>query len=85
MRDRIVFVRMTLRAACRQPHPDRTGRRNAVDHRIEAKLQRVDTTFFVQHRVSMETGRDTLIDCRIRQHVARELLDRELVERHIFV
>ena len=60
VRDRIVLVRVTLRTAGRQSHPDGSGRRDTIDHRIEAILQRIDATFFVQHRVAMKTGGDAL-------------------------
>jgi hypothetical protein len=33
--------------------------------------------------VAVEAGGDELIACRVGQHVARELFDGELVERHV--
>ena len=47
MLDRIVFVRVTLRAADRQPQPRRAGRANPIGHGMETKLQRIDAAFLV--------------------------------------
>ena len=85
MRDRIVFVRVALRAAEREAEPRRARRRHAVGHGVEAKLQRVNSAFFVQHRVAVKAGRHLLLARRPRQQVARDLLDGELIKRHVRV
>ena len=35
--------------------------------------------------IAVETRRDLLVERRVRQQVARDLLDRELIERHVAV
>ena len=82
LRSRIVFVVVTLRASNRQPHPSHARRRHAVHH-IEIQILRLDQPALVaRHHIAMKARRHLLLDRRIWQHVARDLLDGELVERH---
>ncbi len=83
MGDRIVLVAMALRAAERQPEPCRPGGGHPVGHGMKAKLERIDTAFFVEHRIAMKAGGDKLVERGFGQHVAGELFDRELVEGHV--
>ena len=85
MSDRVVLVSVALAAAGGQPEPCCAGRRDPVSHCVEAKLQRINAAFFVEHRVSVKASRDPLIDRRVGQHVASHLLDRELVEGHVCI
>ena len=77
VRDRVVFVRVALRAGEARAHPDRHRRVRAIHHRGVAKL------LVVRHRVAVEGGRDELLVGRARQQVAGDLLDGELIERPV--
>ena len=85
VRNRVVLVRVTLSTPERQAQPDRASRRNSIDHRVKAVLVRVDATLFVEHRVPMKTRGDPLRGRRAGKHVSGQLLDRELIERHVRV
>ena len=85
VRERVELVRVALRAAEREAEPRRARRRDAVRHRVEAELVRIDAALLVEHRVAVEAGRDFLIERRAREHVSRDLLDRELIERLVGV
>ena len=74
-----------LRAAERHAEERGAGGRDAVRQRVEAELQRVDAALFVQHRVAVKAGRDEVVVAGVGQHVSGELLDDELVERHVGV
>ena len=82
---RVVLVVMALTALNRQPEHRFADRIHAVEHRVHAELLRIHAPFFVKHRMSQEAGCDELILCRIRQEVASELLDQELVIRQIAI
>ena len=75
VRDRVVLVRVALGAADRQAEPDGAGGADAVDHGVEAELQRVDAAFLVEHRVAVKAGGDALLDAwrraACRRRVAR--------------
>ena len=85
MRNRIKLVGMTIRATDRQTEPDRAGDVHAIDQRIVAEFLRVVSPLLVQHRVAMKAGGDPLVGRGIGEHVACELFDAELVERHVGV
>ena len=85
LRNRVVLVIVAAGAAQGQTKKRGAGRANAVDHGFHAKLLVVGPAFFVQHRVAMEPGCNALSDAGIVQHVAGQLLDRELVERQIAI
>src|SRR5437879_332081 len=78
--DRVELVVVTLRAPESQSKESRAGGVDPVHDRFDAKLLRVDAAFLIDLRVAMEAGRDLLVESRLRQQVARELLDGELVE-----
>ena len=83
--DRIVLVRVTLGAADGEAHPDLHRRVHAILHRGHAEFLVVRAAFVIGHRVAMKGGGDLLILGRIRQQIAGELFDGELVERHVLV
>ena len=85
MADRIVLVRMALGTTDRQAEPGGAGGVGAIDGSFDAELLRVGAAFLVERCVAMEAGRDDLILRGIRQQVARQLLDSELIERHVLV
>ena len=84
-RERIVFVRVALRTGHRGAHPHREGRVHAVDDRRVAEFLVVRAAFVLRHRVAMKRRGDELVVRRIRQQIARVLLDGELIERHVRV
>ncbi len=82
---RIELVIVTLAAADRQAEKNRAGRVGAIDDRLDAELFEVDAAFLVDLRVAMEAGGDALLNGRVRQQIAGQLLDDELIERHVAV
>src|SRR5262249_10748621 len=48
-----------------------------------AELLVVGAALVIRHRVPVERGGDQLIRCRVWQHIARKLLDREAIEWHV--
>ena len=85
LRERVVLVVVALAAAHRRAHPRAHGRVDAVDDRHRAKLLVDRATFAVAERVAVEGRRDPVVERRIRQQVTGQLLERELVERHVGV
>ena len=85
LREGVVLVVVALGAAQRQAHPDLHGRINAVLDGRDAKLLVVGSPFRVGHRVAMKGRRHKLLERRLRQQVAGDLLDGELVERQVAV
>jgi hypothetical protein len=88
VRDGVVFVRMALRAAPRQPHPNAHRRIRAIEHGGDAIFLVVGSALVVGHRVAMEGGGDELLFAGSfvlipREQVPRELLARELIEGHV--
>ena len=83
--ERIVLVVVALRAGQRRAEPDGRGRVHAIDEDFVQRFLRIDAAFLVGHRIAVKPGGDFLVDGRIGQHVASDLLDRELVERQIAV
>ena len=80
VRDRVVLVRVALGTAKRQAHPGLAEGVGAVDVVANHKLFRVGAALLVEAGVAVEPGRDFLLVGRVRQQVAGQLLDRELVK-----
>ena len=76
---------VTLGASSAQSHPDRAGGGNAIHHGMKAKFEGIDPSLLVEHGVAMEASGDDLVRCSIRQHVASQLLDGELIKWHVLV
>ena len=76
---------MAMAAGARQgePEPDGCGRIDAVHHILDRVFLGDDPPFSIAAMVAVEARRNPLLQRRPRQHVARELLDRELVKRHV--
>ena len=85
VRYRVELVRVTLRTAQREAKPRGAGGVDAIDHRVESELKRIDAALLVDHRVAMKTSGHALRQCGARQHVAGDLFDGELIERHVVV
>ena len=85
LRNRVVFVVVTPRAAKRQPEENRRRRLDAIHHGLDAVLLIDDASLALDRMVAVEAGRHALGDRRVRQQVAGELLEGEPVERHVVV
>ena len=85
LRSRVVLVIVTLAAIEREAKPNGAGGGHAIVESVPAEFERVGSAFLVQHGVTVKAGRDSLVERRPFQQIARELLDRELVERHVIV
>ena len=85
VQDRVILVRVALRAVHRQAHPGRAGGADAVDHGVEAVFVGVGAAFFVEHRVAMEASGDVVVGRGAGEEVAGELLDAELIVGQIGV
>ena len=85
LRERIELVVVADRAAGRQAQPDLRGGFGAVAV-VEHEIFFVDRAAFAGGDVAaIEARGDLLIERAIRQQVAGQLLDRELIERHVAV
>ena len=85
LRNRVELVVVAPGAADREAEPHGRGRIHAVHDVLHRVLFRHDAAFGVAPVVAVEAGRDALVERRTRQHVARELLDGEPVERQVAV
>ena len=83
--DRIVFMAVALSATKGHTHPDLHRGVHAVNDRRHPELLVIGTALGVGHRIAMEARGDLLRLRRVRQHVAGELLNRELIEGHVGV
>ena len=83
--DRVVFVVVAAAAVERQRHPGRAGGLQAVDDRFDEPLLDDATALAVEAVVAVEARGDDLGFQRVRQQVAGELFDGELVERLVLV
>ena len=84
-RDRVVFVVVALSARHRQSEPRGGGRVDAIEQIDKPLLFRNRAALAVQQVVAIETAGDFLVERGVGQQVARELPQRELVERHVRV
>ena len=82
---RIIFVRMALRTAQREPHPRRAGGPHPVGHGAKTKFQRINSSLLVEHGITMKSGRHQIILPAIRKHITRQLSHRKLVKGHVLV
>ncbi len=79
LRERIVLVVVALGALDRQAEDALADRVHAVEHGLHPELLGIDAPFFVEHRVAQKTRGDDLVLRRMRQLVAGDLLDDELI------
>jgi len=75
----IIFVGVALGTLDGQAEDTLADRVHPVEHRFHTELFGIDTSFFVDHGIAEEAGRDDLILGCIRHHVAGDLVDNELV------
>ena len=83
--DGIELVGVALRAAQRHAQPGRAHGVHAIQHVIDPRFLGVAAAFAVGHVITLEAGRELLLGGRVRQEVAGELLERELVVRRIAI
>ena len=76
---------VALGAFQRRAEPDGTGGVDAVDDLIDAAFFGLGTGFNIGRRAAVEAGGDDLSRGGIRQEVAGDLLQRELIEGHVRV
>ena len=85
LRHRVVLVVVALRTADRQAEPDRADGVGAIDRALDAELFGIGAPLLIEGGIALEAGRDQLILCRLRQQIAGELFDGELVERQVAI
>ena len=85
LRNRVVFVVVTSRTAEGQAEEHRRGGLHAIHHRLDPVLLVDDAALALNGVVAVEAGGHLLIDCRVRQQIAGDLLHGEPVERHVVV
>ena len=85
MADRIVFMRVALCALNGQAKNRFPDGIHAVKHRFHSELLRIDSAFFIDHRIAQESRRHHLLLRRIRNQVAGKLLLDESVIGQILV
>ena len=71
---------MTLRALHRQSEPGCGSRRGTINHALGSILFRINATLTVEESLAMKSSSEMLFGRRIRDQVAGDLLDRELIE-----
>ena len=85
LRERVVLVIVTPAAADGQAEPHGAGRLDSVEDVLDARLLGDPAALAVERMVAVKARRDLLVESRVRQQVARQLLDGELIERHVRV
>ena len=83
LRDRVVFVIVAAGAAHGQAHPNNGGGLRAIGDVFDAVFLGDDAAFAVGAVVAVEAGGNDLIAGGIRQQIAGQLFDGELVVRHV--
>src|SRR5262249_39703801 len=85
LRDWVELVVVATGAADRQSEPADADHLRPIDDLFDAILFQVGPPFAIAERVPQEAGGEELLLGWIRQEIARELFDRELIERQIAV
>ena len=76
---------MTLATRDRTSQPYRCSGVDSIDDLIDSIFFRVDTRFYITRRQAMKTRRQLLLYSRSWQQITCNLLDRELIKRHICI
>ena len=71
---------VTLRALHRQSEPGCGSRRGTIDHALGSILFRINATLTVEEGLAMKSSGKVLFGRRVRDQVAGDLLDGELIE-----
>src|SRR5579885_1445833 len=83
LREGIVLVVMAAGAAQGHAEPNGCGSLGSIGNVLDAKLFLNDSPLAAGAMVPLEAGSDLLLERSVRQQVSGDLLDGELVERHI--
>ena len=83
--ERIEFMVVATTAVERQAKPNRAHRLGHIEDIIDAILLGNAAALAVNHVIAVEAGSQDLIVRRIRQKITGQLLDGELIERHVVV
>ena len=83
LRNRIVLMIVTLRAADREAEPDRTHGVGAINGLFKESLVQFDATLTVAQRIAVEAGGDAILGGGVGQQVSRKLQGGEAVKRHV--
>ena len=81
----VELVGVALGTGHRRAHPGGKGRVDTIDDRFVAELFVVRAALTVRHRVAVKGGRDELIPRRLLEEISGDLLNRELVKRHVLI
>jgi hypothetical protein len=73
-------VIVALGASDGQAEPGLSQGVHAVDHGFRPELFGLDSAFLIHHGIAEKTGGDALVESRVGEQVARQLLDGELVK-----
>ena len=76
---------VTAAAFHRQAQEHTRSGRGSIDDAFDAPFLGDDAALIIDAVIAIETGRHAIIDRRVRQQIAGQLLDRELIERHVAV
>ena len=85
LRYRIELVVVTTGTTQGQTQKDSPCRIDAINDRFDPVLLKIDASFHVDEGIAMETGRNELFGCRIREQVTCNLLGHEPVKRQVTV
>src|SRR5262249_27464911 len=83
LRELIELVVVAAAATQGEPEPDGRRRFDAIDDIIDPRLLRDASAFAVDHVIAVEAGGNFLRDGSVREEVAGDLLDGELIEGHV--
>src|SRR5690349_8380101 len=83
VRDGIVFMRMTLGTHHGQTEPSCGSRSYAVFHGLGPIFLVITAAFVISFCIAIEASGNFLSESGVGEEIARELLDGELVERHV--
>src|SRR5262245_13173593 len=76
---------MALSATDRKPQKGLADGVDAINYALDAELFGIDAALLIEHRVPQKTCGHPGLQRRLRQQIARQLFDRELIEGHVFV
>src|SRR6185503_4865964 len=85
MSNRVVLMRMTLRAGHREAKPSGCRGCDTVLHGFGPIFLVITATLIVDLGIAIEPGGNFLFEGRVGKEVAGELFDRELIKRHVFI
>ena len=85
LRNWIVFVVVALGTLHSEPHPDICGGLNAICHILNPQFFGKCASLIARCMISIEPRCDLLGNSGLRKKIASDLLNRELIKRHVAV